>query len=359
MTSDEFSARFRLLKCITEMGVHSYTAVELASERAVMVHFLDSAAPDASRTLLRRLEQLPPPERARVSETLEVDGTPVVITQVLQNFETLPTWVSARLAEQPTIKIRIRGEHERPVTPPAFPAASAPPAIPAAPARPAGDFTQLFGRPPAPSDDAPAPAAPPAKPAEPSITPEKRPAPARPAGGGFTEIFTRAAIAGDVPADPPAPPAGARGSGAAGGQFTRFLDPSPPAQSASAPPSPNDHHPLDRPVGGAPPPSPLPSFAPPPLPTTFPGFTAVGPGPEAGRSGHNSSSTPPPPIADGPSEFTRIIARGTPAALASGAALLPARPEPTRKTSYAPLIALLGGLVVVAVALVTFLVMRR
>ena len=367
MTSDEFSARYRLLKCITEMGVHSYTALELASGRAVMVHFLDSAAPDASKALLRRLEQLPPPERARVSETLEVDGTPVVVTQVLQSFETLPTWVNGRLAEQPTIKIRIRGDGKRPATPPAFPAAS-PPANPAAQQeRPAGDFTMLFGSPPAPSDDAPAPPAPPigrapigaqpAAPAEPNITPEKRAAPARPAGGGFTEIFTRAAMAGDVPADPP-PPAGARGSGAAGGQFTRFLEPPPGAVPGTAPPAapPSaDRRPLDR--AGPPPPA-LPSFAPPPLPTTFPGFAVPGGEPEGERPGRNPSPAPPP-VAAGPSEYTRIVGVGAAGALAAAAGAVPPKPESAGKTSYGPLIALLAGLLVVAIALVTFLVMRR
>jgi hypothetical protein len=356
MTSDEFSARFRLLKCITENGVHSYTALELATGRAVMVHFLDSAAPSASQALLRRLAQLPPAERARVSETLEVDGSSVVVTQVLQDFETLPTWVNARVAEQPTIKIRIRTDRQRPATPPAFPA---PPAVPPAPARPAGDFTMLFGSPPTPSDAGPVapPFAAQAAAGEPSITPEKPAAPARPASGGFTEIFTRAAMAGDVPADPAAPPAGARGSGGAGGQFTRFLEPPPGAPPASTPPSPADRHPLGRAAPPPPPPAPLGSFGQPPLPTTFPGFVPAATEPMGERPGRAPS--PPPPIADGPSEYTRIVAMGTPAALASAAPLLAPEPEPERKVSYAPLIALLAGLVLAAVALVTFLVTRH
>jgi hypothetical protein len=358
MTSDEFSARYRLLKCITENGVHSYTAQELRTGRAVMVHFLDSAATDANQLLLRRIAQLPPPERARVSDTLEVDGTPVVVTQVLQNFHTLPDWVAARLAEQPTIKIRVRPEGARPAAPP-------PPA--GAPGRGGGDFTRLFG---GGVESAPPPAsAPPARP-EPTITPGKPPAPAPPApapsaAGGFTELFKRAAVPGDAPAEPPPPAPG-------GGEFTRFFEPLPVIPPSTALPPPVDRY--------APPPlPPLPPLTAPSSPPTFPGFPVAPaperPAPKAERGGSDAPAAPPP--AAGPSEYTRLIAVG---AVAPAAPVAPApkaspvgepppgAPLPTLKPpapvalwrkSFVQLVALLTVLAAVAVALVAFLASRR
>src|SRR5215207_4309323 len=92
MTSDEFRGKYKLLKQITEQGVTSYTAVELAGGRPVMVHVLD----DSSRALLAQLDGLPSPEQAKVIDVGDVDGTMVIVTQFLQGFEGLAQWISAR-----------------------------------------------------------------------------------------------------------------------------------------------------------------------------------------------------------------------------------------------------------------------
>ena len=46
--SDDFSARYRLLKCIAvDGGLRTHSAQELATGRVVMVHLADAAGPEA------------------------------------------------------------------------------------------------------------------------------------------------------------------------------------------------------------------------------------------------------------------------------------------------------------------------
>ena len=123
MTLDEFRAKYRLQKRLTQRGVASYQALD-SSGRVVMVHSLDSAPReevDHVRTLVHRLDAV---DRTKILEILDVDGAPVLVTEYLQGFQTFAQWLEIRTRSTPTA-----------------------PTAPAEPNRPPrGEFTQLFGR---------------------------------------------------------------------------------------------------------------------------------------------------------------------------------------------------------------------
>lgn len=175
MRGDEFRARFKLVKQLTRRGVHSYDALD-PQGRSLMVHVV-SLPPTELHKLLGLLETLAPGDREKITDRLEVDGVPVLVTEVLDDFETLPRWlVSRRKAaveesepSEPgefTQLFRAVEEGQRPDAEPSPPAegvaeaepsdapqgeaassgAAAPPPGEAEPASPpAGEFTRLFG----------------------------------------------------------------------------------------------------------------------------------------------------------------------------------------------------------------------
>src|SRR5215212_6363894 len=93
MTSAEFSSRYKLLKRITEQGVRSYNAQQTATARVVMVHFLDGGPTDANQELLRMVQRLERVDKAKVLETMDVDGTTVLVTEFLAGSRTLEEWL--------------------------------------------------------------------------------------------------------------------------------------------------------------------------------------------------------------------------------------------------------------------------
>src|SRR2546428_318304 len=241
MTLDEFRAKYRLQKRLTQRGVASYQAVD-SSGRVVMVHSLDSAPRDEVdhvRSLVHRLDAV---DHKKILEILDVDGAPVLVTEYLQGFHTFAQWLEIRTrststaptapALQPNRPPRgeftqLFGPAEVPKTPvlerPA--AASSPSAVTQGPPA-AGDFARLFGSvssaPPAPGDGgSPRPPAP-----EPSGEGEFRglfgPLPDTP--GGTLESPTPAANRGDsaAPSVPPATPATAKGASPPG-DFTQLF----------------------------------------------------------------------------------------------------------------------------------------
>ncbi|UCC71413.1 MAG: hypothetical protein JSV86_13585 [Gemmatimonadota bacterium] len=118
MQSDEFRQRYELGRQLTESGILSSEAAD-SEGTPVMVHFLGGHG-DEAQLVLALLEQLDPADKARIVETVEVDGVQVVVTQVLEDFSTLEEWLEKRAA-------------------PPEPSATGP----AAP----GEFTRLFGSP--------------------------------------------------------------------------------------------------------------------------------------------------------------------------------------------------------------------
>jgi hypothetical protein len=251
------------------------------------------------------------------------------------------------------------------VTPPATPPVAAPPV--AAPP-PAGEFTRLFQAPGAPAVTGQMPVAPAPPP------PAQAPSPAGP--GEFTRLFQsplpHAPAQGDWPAQAPAaPPPGEftrmfqSGPGAApglganpippapqqerqAGEFTRFFQSPGPASTPASPPS-SPFGPVSPPASpsapggftqmfgkpGAMPPGSLgapvsaPPAAPPPPPSTM-GPRAAGsatqafsiPAPAPASTPLRAGVPQPPPVPQGPSEYTRMISLGS-AGTASGPGAMP------------------------------------
>ena len=198
MTLDEFRAKYRLQKRLTQRGVASYEALD-SSGRVVMVHSLDSAPRDEVDEVRSLVHQLDAGDRKKILEILDVDGAPVLVTEYLQAFHTLAQWLEIRTqGAQPNRPPRgeftqLFGPAEVPKTPvlerPAT--ASSPSAVsasgkPAAPETPrAGEFTGLFGAVP-----------------DPQAGTLESPAP-----GDFTQLFgAGAGPPAAVPSEPPASP---------------------------------------------------------------------------------------------------------------------------------------------------------
>src|SRR5215204_994287 len=174
MTSDEFGSRYKLLKQMAVKEGRSYTAEQLSSGRAVLVHILDEAGVGGSGGLEELLQQLSPRDRARVLDTMTVDGSLVVVTQFLQGFEGFEPWLRARI--------------EEPVVPP-------PTSAPEQANEVHGEFTRLFRS----AGDTPAPA--PGSPGLRSNPPQET---FSPGGSQFTDLFRAPAQPTSDPQDPAA-----------------------------------------------------------------------------------------------------------------------------------------------------------
>ncbi len=183
MKPEEFQTRYNLAKRLTKKGIRSYEATDPGG-RPVMVHVLGVPAAKAER-LLELLAQLDPESKTAIIEVFDVESTPVVVTRVLEDFESLPGWLKSRIkvteagapqgdtVDEPGEFTRLFMAAADPETPPdaaAFeePATGVPDAEPALPepeAAEAGEFTGLFGpvsEPPPASEAPPRPQEPPA-----------------------------------------------------------------------------------------------------------------------------------------------------------------------------------------------------
>ncbi len=301
MTLDEFRAKYRLQKRLTQRGVASYEALD-SSGRVVMVHSLDSAPRDEVDEVRSLVHQLDAGDRKKILEILDVDGAPVLVTEYLQAFRTLAQWLEIRTGsaarapgEQPNRPPRgeftqLFGPAEVPKTPvlerPAT--ASSPSAVsasgkPAAPETPrAGEFTGLFGAVPDPQGG----------------TLES------PAPGDFTQLFgpgagAPAAVPSEPPASPPPTPPPVQHEQPK--VVVRWRD-SPPAESppqAGKPlirwkqPEPAPPEDIGRSERRAPPPSPPPPKAPGEFTRLF--------GPQGGVTAPDSgAANVPPSLAEPP-----------------------------------------------------------
>src|SRR5213593_581134 len=308
----------------------------------------------------------------RIVERLTVDGAPVVVTQFIQGFQTLPVWLQAtaqrarsalgtaaaapppRAGEFTQLFGPSSGETPPPeVVPPR--SAEAPGPSPASSERPPGEFTSVFGPtggapPSTPAPPVPRPPEPPSgkgpsvrwrepspeakqedRPADrPMIRWKKEASPKPPSE--LTRLF---GAAGSAPADSTTPPASSLPSepalppaGSPPGEFTRLFQPDrslgvPPA---AQPEPPHDYwQALNTPATPSMTPSAFGSTPdPPPPPPAAP--TAKEPGeftrlmsgvptpPSAGRAATAPASPSGPGGAGGPGEFTRIVAAAGPPA---------------------------------------------
>src|SRR3989442_160049 len=334
MTLDEFRAKYRLQKRLTQRGVASYQAVD-SSGRVVMVHSLDSAPRDEVdhvRSLVHRLDAV---DHKKILEILDVDGAPVLVTEYLQGFQTLAHWLEIRTRSTPTAPTAQALQPNRP---------------------PRGEFTQLFGPaevPKTPVLERPAAANSPTASAQPppaaavakaqSSAPETPPpgagefpgpfGPLPDRQGGGLESPAPAASRGETatPTVPPATPATAK-SASPPGDFTQLFRPgasAPTAVPSEPPPAPNSPPTPSQPErpkvvvrwrDGPPAESPPPSPGKPLI-----RWKQGGPAEDIGRS-ERPAASPPPPSA--PGGFTRLFGPqdGLAAAPDSGPANVPPPP---------------------------------
>jgi hypothetical protein len=96
MKGDEFRQRYEVGRQLTERGILSSEAAD-SEGTPVLVHVL-GAPGDEAQLVLGLLEQLDPADRAKIVETVEVDGVQVVVTQALEDFSTLEEWLEKRAA---------------------------------------------------------------------------------------------------------------------------------------------------------------------------------------------------------------------------------------------------------------------
>ena len=153
MTRADFDSRYQLGDRIAEGGVLSYRAHDLAAGREVRIHLftgMSAAETEHLRGLLPRLESR---DRALILAETDVEGIPMVVTDVLPGFTTLPSWLESRVpgaapgsgGAVPSEFTMVFGSPlpEPPgggVSPPA-PA----PSVPEPPAPPGNEFSKLFG----------------------------------------------------------------------------------------------------------------------------------------------------------------------------------------------------------------------
>ena len=271
MTGAEFSAKYKLLRKVTTEGVNSYHAQHANTGQAAMVHIHSDVTVDELRA---RLEKLDRNDRDRILEIVEVDGSPVVVTQFIQGFRSFEEWSAE--------KLRPRAATQTHAPPPAAATKDAP-----------GEFTQMFqaasgsAAPASPQPSPPAASPPAPSPQRPVAPPPQRTAePAASGSGG--ESFTQLFGGGSHPAAPQSPPQAPP---------KMHQPPSPPVPASQPPPVPQYAAPLNPPPRPGPPPvapPPIRQASPPPSQSAEPGsFTQMFLQPGAGSAAPPPAYSPP------------------------------------------------------------------
>ncbi len=370
MTPEEFQALYRPTEALTDQGIRSYRARPTTGGE-VFCHVFAGIPEEDGERLLRLVEELPPDERAKVLSTLEVDGLTVVVTEVLEGFDGLDSWLTSRSASA---------------------ASQAPEPDPAV----LGEFASLFGVPtevgdapgtsepgrsgtvPPPTREMPAVAPPPSTAAPPTgtqgspdqgrIEPDVTPPP--PSGGSEPGEFTRLFGASDgevpppaaptptpaplgaepptapppVPPDdsPPPPPAGgdAPVSASEPGEFTRLFGAADgPRPTAGATPDPGPPE-IVPPPAAAPTPSPeVPTSPPEKAPPAQPGGSEPGEFTRlfgaSGASGGTGTSEGPPVAPVVPPPAPPVVPPPVPPAVVTPPPAMPVPPPapPPKETS--------------------------
>lgn len=99
MKTTEPRPRYVLFHRVAGGEVQSYLARAPDGER-VMVHLLSASSPRGT-ALLEGLDRLDGDDRTHIRTVDSVDGAPVIVTDVLADFESLPTWLDSRLRPPP------------------------------------------------------------------------------------------------------------------------------------------------------------------------------------------------------------------------------------------------------------------
>ena len=95
--SDDFSARYRLLKCIAvDDGIRTHSAQELDSGRVVLVHIADNAGPDEVEQLRTLLGRLSGADKNRVLETATLTSGFAIVTEFVPAMGSFVEWVGLR-----------------------------------------------------------------------------------------------------------------------------------------------------------------------------------------------------------------------------------------------------------------------
>jgi hypothetical protein len=272
MTREQFNAKFQILNQITEGRVQTFHALS-SGGAVVMAHFLgDEPAADAQK-ILSRIDSLEPERKSRVVKITDVDGSPVIVTKFILDFESLHRWLELEAEMGEVAASSVTQADAAPASMASAPRAAAPdePAD-AAPAAAdehrepgPGEFTRVFqappppapadavlepepaSRPPAPEPDAEPGEftqlfqAPPSAPAPEAALPRTAEAEAEAEPGEFTQLFQAARDPVMLPAEAPppsAPPRHPTREAAAPGEFTRMFQTPAPGGAPAPPPSP-------------------------------------------------------------------------------------------------------------------------
>lgn len=95
--SDDFNARYRLLKCVAvDDGLRTHNAQELATGRVVMVHLADAAGPEDVERLRAQLGRLAGSDKNRVLETATLPSGFAIVTEFLTGLTSFPAWLAQR-----------------------------------------------------------------------------------------------------------------------------------------------------------------------------------------------------------------------------------------------------------------------
>ena len=98
--SDDFHARYRLLKCTAvDDGVRTHNAQETTTSRVVMVHIVDAAGPGEVKRLRAALGRRPVSDRSRVLEMATIPAGFAVVTEFIAGMRGFPDWLQARVGD--------------------------------------------------------------------------------------------------------------------------------------------------------------------------------------------------------------------------------------------------------------------
>lgn len=365
--SDNFSARYRLLKCIAvDADIRTHSAQEIATGRVVMVHLADSAGPEEVELLRAQLAQLGGVEKNRVLETATLPSGFAIVTEFVAGMGPFKAWLAAHaggaptpeiipasfsgtfsvvkvdppVAEPPAPKPAAPGSFTQLFGAPSLPASSAAAGAPAGvpvstppPAVAAGAFTQMFGTPssqPAISTTGKPLVSPPAVPPSslPPVLP--RPTPQAQAPGEFTRMFSAAAAGPPLPASSQPSP------------IAQVHPPSHPAAASHASPHGSVPSPM-LPFKQTPPQSSAPPLAPSVLPANAPSSMGGATGALFGRS--LPEALPAPNFGSAPSAIPPAATRRleSPFAMPPASSLPSVLPPPMFKAAESTPLSALGG----------------
>jgi hypothetical protein len=404
ITGIDFSARYQLLKQLTDGEVRTLSAVTTATGMAVMVHYLVGSR-EENELVIARVAELPEPGSRQVIELLDIEGHQAIVTHVISAFSSFGEWLNSQamptgertteveVVSEPNVETSSVTAELQPEPAEALmqaeatqPLAVEPGPQPDEPRAQPGEFTRLFGA-VAPSEPTAAPSAPPTAPtATPSAPPPSAPS-------EFTRLFGAPQVPMSVhtPAPPhtlppalpsippppvapppaPLPPPPFVGGGAE--RATSILNvsapqPQPPSPQSITPPVTSPSvlpPPIMPPPPAAMPMTPLPAMSPSAIPSLAPATP-----PPAGA--------PPAAIPhasfQGPSEYTRVLAGSalpgamvppspapvpTPPGVATTPTPAQQPAQPATAKSYLPLILTLNVVVLAALALVLYFAFKR